>query len=70
MLIDKDVGTIISRFVPEPWGKVCEYAPSWVEWLVPLGIWSTGCFAFTVLPKAAIPIELGFRRFAGAKENV
>jgi Ni/Fe-hydrogenase subunit HybB-like protein len=63
ILIEKGVGTIIPGFIPEPWGKVHEYAPSWVELLVALGIWAIGCFVFTVLVKAAIPIELGQRRY-------
>mgnify|MGYP000585429470 CR=1 FL=1 len=36
---EKGVGTIIPGFIPEPWGKVHEYAPTWVELLVALGIW-------------------------------
>ncbi len=63
ILIEKGVGTIIPGFIPEPWGKVDEYAPSWVELLVALGIWAIGCFVFTVLAKIAIPIELGKRRY-------
>lgn len=67
ILIEKGVGTIIPGFIPEPWGKIDEYAPSWVELLVALGIWAIGCFVFTVLAKAAIPIELGLRRFDMSK---
>lgn len=63
ILIEKGVGTIIPGFIPEAWGKVDEYAPSWVELLVAPGIWAIGCFVFTILAKAAIPIELGVRRF-------
>ena len=40
-------------------GQVVEYTPTWVEWTVSLGILALGCFVFTVLAKAAIPIELG-----------
>ena len=57
--IEKGMGTIIPGFIPEPWGNVVEYTPSWVEWTVSLGILALGCFVFTVLAKAAIPIELG-----------
>ncbi len=57
--IEKGMGTIIPGFVPEPWGNIVEYTPSWVEWTVSLGILALGCFVFTVLAKAAIPIELG-----------
>jgi Ni/Fe-hydrogenase subunit HybB-like protein len=57
--IEKGMGTIIPGFIPEPWGNIVEYTPTWVEWTVSLGILALGCFVFTVLAKAAIPIELG-----------
>lgn len=57
--IEKGMGTIIPGFVPEPWGNIVEYSASWVEWTVSLGILAFGCFVFTVLAKAAIPIESG-----------
>ncbi len=63
ILIEKGLGTIIPGFIPEPWGKVEEYAPTWVELTVAAGIWALGAFVFTVLAKAAIPIETGRRRF-------
>lgn len=57
--IEKGMGTIIPGFIPEPWGRIVEYSPTWVEWTVSLGVLALGCFVFTVLAKAAIPIELG-----------
>lgn len=57
--IEKGMGTIIPGFVPEPWGRIVEYSATWVEWTVSLGILALGCFVFTVLAKAAIPIESG-----------
>jgi molybdopterin-containing oxidoreductase family membrane subunit len=59
ILIDKGIGTIIPGFVPEPWGKIPTYAPTWVELTVSAGLWALGAFVFTVLAKAAIAIELG-----------
>ena len=59
ILIEKSVGTIVPGFVPEPWGKIPRYVPSWVEITVAAGLWALGAFVFTVLAKAAIPIELG-----------
>lgn len=65
--IEKGMGTIIPGFIPEPWGRIVEYAPTWVEWTVSLGILALGCFVFTVLAKAAIPITSGrLRRPASA----
>ncbi len=62
--IEKGMGLIIPGFIPGPWGEIMEYAPSWVEIGVTLGIWSMGAFLFTLLIKMAIPIELGRVRFA------
>jgi len=59
VLIEKSIGTIIPGFVPEPWGKIPRYVPTWVELTVAAGLWALGAFVFTVLAKAAIPIELG-----------
>ena len=57
--IEKGMGTIMPGFIPEPWGRIVEYSATWVEWTVSLGILALGCFVFTVLAKAAIPIESG-----------
>lgn len=61
--IEKGMGLIIPGFIPEPWGKIVEYTPSWVEIGVTGGIWAMGMFLFTVLVKIAIPIETGRVRF-------
>jgi Ni/Fe-hydrogenase subunit HybB-like protein len=58
VVIEKGIGTIIPGFVPEPWGKIPRYVPSWVEITVSAGLWALGAFVFTVLAKAAIPVEL------------
>jgi Ni/Fe-hydrogenase subunit HybB-like protein len=62
VLIDKSLGTIIPGFIPEPWGRIPTYSPTWVELTVSAGLWALGAFVFTVLAKAAIPIELGRSR--------
>ena len=59
VLIEKSIGTIIPGFIPEPWGKIPRYVPTWVELTVSAGLWALGAFVFTILAKAAIPIELG-----------
>jgi Ni/Fe-hydrogenase subunit HybB-like protein len=69
ILIEKGIGTIIPGFIPEPWGKIHEYSPTWVELTVALGIWALGCFLFTVLAKVAIPIELGLLRRQSRPES-
>jgi molybdopterin-containing oxidoreductase family membrane subunit len=62
--IEKGIGTIIPGFIPEPWGDIVEYSPTWVEWTLSRGILALGCFVFTILAKAAIPIESGRLRFS------
>ncbi len=61
--IEKGMGLIIPGFIPGPWGEIVEYTPSWVEIGVTVGIWAMGLFIFTVLVKAAIPIEMGKLRY-------
>jgi molybdopterin-containing oxidoreductase family membrane subunit len=63
VLIDKGIGTIIPGFVPEPWGGIPTYSPTWVELTVSAGLWALGAFVFTVLAKAAIAIEVGRSRW-------
>jgi molybdopterin-containing oxidoreductase family membrane subunit len=67
--IEKGMGTIVPGFTPEPWGKVVEYSPTWVEWTVSLGILALGCFVFTVLTKAAAAIESGRLRAGDGLSN-
>jgi molybdopterin-containing oxidoreductase family membrane subunit len=69
VLIDKSLGTIVPGFVPEPWGRIPTYSPTWVELTVSIGLWALGAFVFTVLAKAAIPIELGRTRLAGRPDS-
>ncbi|MDN5202310.1 polysulfide reductase NrfD [Fulvivirgaceae bacterium BMA10] len=57
--IEKGMGLIIPGFIPGPWGAIVEYAPTWVEIGVTVGVWAMGFFIFTILVKSAIPIETG-----------
>ncbi|HNB10589.1 MAG TPA: polysulfide reductase NrfD [bacterium] len=67
--IEKGMGLIIPGFIPGPWGKIVEYAPTWVEIFVALGIWAMGMFIFTLLVKIAIPIETGVLRYQPVKPS-
>ncbi len=60
--MEKGLGLIVPGFVPSPLGEIVEYAPSWVELCVTLGIWAMGLFVFTVLVRMALAIELGEER--------
>jgi len=57
--IEKGMGLIIPGFIPSPAGDLVEYAPSWVEFLVSLGIWAFGALLFTVMARVAIAILYG-----------
>lgn len=57
--IEKGMGLIIPGFIPSPLGDMVEYSPSITEIQVCIGIWALGFFIFTLLLKAAVPIETG-----------
>jgi Ni/Fe-hydrogenase subunit HybB-like protein len=61
--IEKGMGLIIPGFIPGAWGTITEYVPSIIEIGVTIGIWAMGSFVFTILIKAAIPIEVGKMRY-------
>lgn len=58
--IEKGMGLIIPGLVPSPMGEIAEYAPSWVEIAITLGILSFGAFIVTMLVKPALIIETHF----------
>ncbi|MDX9995241.1 MAG: NrfD/PsrC family molybdoenzyme membrane anchor subunit [Rhodocyclaceae bacterium] len=65
--IEKGMGLVVPGFIPSPIGEVTEYYPSFVEWLLTLGIWAFGFFILTILLKGAIGILLGEIKYGGAK---
>jgi Ni/Fe-hydrogenase subunit HybB-like protein len=58
--IEKGIGLIVPGLVPSPMGEVVDYAPSWVEVCVTLGILALGIFVVTLLVKPALKIEQRF----------
>jgi len=58
--IEKGMGLIVPGLVPSPLGEVIDYAPSWVEVCVALGILAVGMLVVTVLIKPALIIEQAF----------
>ncbi|MDI6749127.1 MAG: sulfate reduction electron transfer complex DsrMKJOP subunit DsrP [Pseudomonadota bacterium] len=63
--IEKGMGLIVPGFIPTPIGEVTEYYPTFVEWLMTLGIWAFGFFILTILLKGAIGILLGEVKYGG-----
>ena len=58
--IEKGIGLIVPGLVPSPLGEIVDYAPSWVEVGITLGIFSLGTFIVTLLVKPALIIEQRF----------
>jgi molybdopterin-containing oxidoreductase family membrane subunit len=65
--VEKGMGLVIPGFVPSPLGEVVDYTPSFTEFCVSAGIWAAGALIYTLLLKAAVPIELGTLRMAKAE---
>jgi len=60
--IEKGMGLIIPAYIPTPLGEIYEYMPSMIEILITVGIWGFGLLMFTLLAKAALPIQCEFLR--------
>ena len=65
--VEKGMGLVIPGFVPSPLGEIVDYVPSFTEFCVSAGIWATGALLYTLLLKAAVPIELGKLRMSAAE---
>ena len=59
--IEKGMGLIVPGLVPSPLGEVINYAPSWVEVCVAIGILAVGMLVVTALIKPALIIEQRFK---------
>lgn len=62
---EKGIGLIVPGFVPSPLGEVVDYAPTWIEVAVTVGVWAMGTFLFTGLARVAIGVESGRLRAPG-----
>ncbi len=51
------MGLIVPGLVPSPMGEVVNYAPSWVEICITLGVLALGTLVVTLLVKPALIIE-------------
>lgn len=55
--IDKGLGLVIGGFIPNPFERVFEYLPTFLEVIISLGVWATGFFVLTVLYKIAVSVK-------------
>ena len=60
--IDKGLGLIVGGFVPSPLGAITEYAPTFPEISITLGIWALGFLMITIFYKIALSVREGFAR--------
>ncbi len=67
--VEKGMGLVIPGFVPSPLGEIVDYIPSFTEFCVSAAIWATGALIYTLLLKAAVPIELGKLRMKARAER-
>lgn len=60
--IDKGMGMVVTGFVPSPLGEVTEYAPTFTEVAISLGIYGIGALFVTLLYKIALSVrgEVGY----------
>jgi molybdopterin-containing oxidoreductase family membrane subunit len=64
--IEKGPGLIIPGFLPTPLGEIVEYAPTFNEILICIGIWAFGTLLFSWMLRLAIPIISGkFHKLEG-----
>ncbi|WP_258359285.1 sulfate reduction electron transfer complex DsrMKJOP subunit DsrP [Moorella sulfitireducens (nom. illeg.)] len=57
MWIEKGIGLVIGGFVPNPFERVTEYAPTLPETLITIGVWAIGALVLTFLYKIAVSIK-------------
>ncbi|MEE4175820.1 MAG: NrfD/PsrC family molybdoenzyme membrane anchor subunit [Xanthomonadales bacterium] len=55
--LEKGMGFVVPGFIPTPLGEVFEYAPTSIELIVALGIWSVVALVFSLLAKASIALS-------------
>jgi len=55
--IDKGLGMISGGFVPNPLEEITEYAPTFPEFMITVGVWAIGALVITVLYKVAISVR-------------
>lgn len=67
--IEKGMGLVVPGFVPTPTGELLEYMPNATELTISIGIWAIGLMLFTMMAKAAIPIECGTLRRPGIADK-
>ncbi|GAB4343089.1 MAG: polysulfide reductase NrfD [Desulfobulbaceae bacterium] len=67
--IEKGMGLVIPGFIPGALGEIYEYAPTFIEKSITIGVWALGALIYTLLLKIAIPVYTGELRFYDREEQ-
>lgn len=57
--LEKGIGLVIGGFIPNPFERITEYAPTLPELLITLGVWATGLLILTFLCKIVVAVKEG-----------
>jgi Ni/Fe-hydrogenase subunit HybB-like protein len=55
--IDKGVGMVLGGFVPNPFDRVTEYYPTFVEIGISMAVWAAGALILTILYKIVVTVQ-------------
>jgi len=58
--MEKGIGLIVPGLIPSPMGEIVDYAPTWVEICITIGVLALGIFVVTWLIRPALIIEQRF----------
>jgi molybdopterin-containing oxidoreductase family membrane subunit len=51
------MGLVVGGFIPNPFERVVEYAPTGPELSITLGVWAIGFLILTILYKVAVGVK-------------
>jgi len=66
--IDKGMGLMLPGVIPTPIGEFSQYAPTFLELMIVIGVWAIGFFVLTVLIKGATGVLLGEVKHPGKSD--
>ncbi|MGE5423595.1 MAG: menaquinol oxidoreductase, partial [Ignavibacteriales bacterium] len=55
--LDKGIGLVLGGFVPNAFGRVTEYVPTFTELTIVLGVYAVGLLLLTILYKVVIAVR-------------
>lgn len=55
--VEKGITLIVAGFIPNPFGQVIQYSPTFPEILIVLGIWALGFFLITIFYNIALSVR-------------